>query len=60
MVHGDPIPKKKKEKYVKNARVKAKRQIQKTVKILMVLNILKLVKLIMIHMNPNDSLRNAG
>ena len=56
----DPIPKKKREKLAKNARVKAQRQINKDVKILMVLTMLKLVKLNMIWINPNKSLRNVG
>ena len=61
MEHGDPIPNKKKgENQSKSAIVKAPRQIQKTVKILMVLTILKLVKLLMIFMTLNDSLCNLG
>ena len=60
MEHGDTVPNKNKEKtQSKITRVKATRQIQKTVKISMVLNILKLVKLLMILMNPNDSLHNV-
>ena len=61
MEHGDTVPNKNKEKtQSKITRVKATRQIQKTVKILMVLIILKLGKPLMIQMTPNESLHNVG
>ena len=52
------FPIKSRENWLKSAIVKAHRQTQKTVIILMVLTILKLMKLNMIMMNPNDSMRN--
>ena len=61
MEHDDPITKKEKKKnWLKSARVKAQKQTQKTLEILMVFTISKLLKLNTIRMNSNDSLRNVG
>ena len=60
MDHDDPIPKGKNgDNWLKRARVKRKKQTQKTSEILMVFTISKLVKLNMIQMTPNDYLHNV-
>ena len=59
MEHDAPITKKNKENnWLKSARVKVLKQIQKAWKILIVLTTLQLVKKLKVYMTLNDSLRN--